>query len=50
MKPRQTVERENDKKTPHHGQEGKKGPRQWHKPVLEDVTGKVMAQPYIRFT
>ena len=27
---------------------GKK-PR-WKKPVLEDVSGKVMAQPYIRFT
>ncbi|MHC4479587.1 MAG: hypothetical protein ACYS8K_07185 [Planctomycetota bacterium] len=23
---------------------------QWKKPVLEDVSGKVMAQPYIRFT
>ena len=22
----------------------------WEKPVLEDVSGKVMAQPYIRFT
>lgn len=22
----------------------------WQKPVLEDVSGKVMAQPYIRFT
>ncbi len=24
--------------------------RKWQKPVLEDVSGKVMAQPYIRFT
>ncbi len=24
--------------------------KQWKKPVLEDVSGKVMAQPYIRFT
>ena len=24
--------------------------REWKKPVLEDVSGKVMAQPYIRFT
>ena len=23
---------------------------QWKKPKLEDVSGKVMAQPYIRFT
>lgn len=22
----------------------------WQRPVLEDVSGKVMAQPYIRFT
>lgn len=22
----------------------------WEKPTLEDVSGKVMAQPYIRFT
>ncbi len=22
----------------------------WEKPVLEDVSGKIMAQPYIRFT
>ncbi len=27
-----------------------KKPKQWKKPVLEDVSGKVMAQPYIRFT
>jgi hypothetical protein len=24
--------------------------RKWEKPSLEDVSGKVMAQPYIRFT
>ena len=24
--------------------------KKWHKPKLEDVSGKVMAQPYIRFT
>lgn len=23
---------------------------QWKKPVLEDVSGRIMAQPYIRFT
>lgn len=22
----------------------------WQKPTLEDVSGKIMAQPYIRFT
>ncbi len=29
---------------------GKKPSVQWEKPVLEDVSGRVMAQPYIRFT
>ncbi len=24
--------------------------KNWEKPMLEDVSGKVMAQPYIRFT
>ena len=24
--------------------------REWKRPTLEDVSGKVMAQPYIRFT
>ncbi len=24
--------------------------KNWKKPTLEDVSGKVMAQPYIRFT
>lgn len=24
--------------------------KNWEKPKLEDVSGKVMAQPYIRFT
>ena len=27
-----------------------KAKRSWKKPKLEDVSGKVMAQPYIRFT
>ncbi len=27
-----------------------KAKRKWDKPKLEDVSGKVMAQPYIRFT
>ena len=27
-----------------------KAKNKWQKPKLEDVSGKVMAQPYIRFT
>jgi len=27
-----------------------RGKKHWQKPKLEDVSGKVMAQPYIRFT
>ena len=30
--------------------ENGKAKKQWQKPKLEDVSGKVMAQPYIRFT
>ncbi len=29
---------------------GNNGKKQWKKPSLEDVSGRVMAQPYIRFT
>lgn len=28
----------------------KKKDKKWEKPKLEDVSGKIMAQPYIRFT
>lgn len=28
----------------------KKNEREWKKPTIEDVSGQVMAQPYIRFT
>lgn len=28
----------------------KKDVLKWEKPTLEDVSGRVMAQPYIRFT
>jgi hypothetical protein len=28
----------------------KNGIKEWKKPTLEDVSGRVMAQPYIRFT
>ena len=31
-------------------QKKSKDRKKWHKPMLEDVSGKVMAQPYIRFT
>ncbi|MEK6714513.1 MAG: hypothetical protein AABY43_00495 [Candidatus Omnitrophota bacterium] len=31
----------------HHPELSKK---KWQKPCLEDVSGKIMAQPYIRFT
>ncbi len=27
-----------------------KDKKQWKKPTLEDVSGRIMAQPYIRFT
>lgn len=27
-----------------------KNKKDWEKPTLEDVSGRVMAQPYIRFT
>ena len=30
--------------------EESKAKKKWQKPKLEDVSGKVMAQPYIRFT
>ncbi len=36
-----------DETSPERRQKPKK---EWQKPVLEDVSGKVMAQPYIRFT
>lgn len=32
------------------GTEKKAEKNNWKKPTLEDVSGKVMAQPYIRFT
>lgn len=28
----------------------RKKKEKWERPMLEDVSGKVMAQPYIRFT
>ena len=32
------------------GNQRKHGKEKWQKPTLEDVSGKIMAQPYIRFT
>jgi hypothetical protein len=29
---------------------GSSGKKEWKKPILEDVSERVMAQPYIRFT
>ena len=29
---------------------GNNGKKEWKKPTLEDVSKRVMAQPYIRFT
>lgn len=29
---------------------GLKDKKEWKKPTLEDVSGRIMAQPYIRFT
>lgn len=29
---------------------GRDGKREWTEPTFEDVSGRVMAQPYIRFT
>ncbi len=44
-----TTKSDNDKELSPSRQTGKK-PQQWKKPVLEDVSGRIMAQPYIRFT
>ena len=38
----------NVKSSPGTGKKTEK--KNWEKPMLEDVSGKVMAQPYIRFT
>ncbi len=44
------TETEASSKTSCCDQTDKKKSGQWEKPVLEDVSGKIMAQPYIRFT
>ena len=38
------------KKTGESGSRRAKGRKEWKKPEFEDVSLKVMAQPYIRFT
>ncbi len=42
--PRELLTRESAKKIANNGK------KQWKKPSLEDVSERVMAQPYIRFT
>ena len=46
---REKIELEADIK-PFPGTEENIERKKWEKPTLEDVSGKVMAQPYIRFT
>ena len=41
---------ESNKAVSRRGQTDKKKNGQWEKPVLKDVSGEIMAQPYIRFT
>jgi len=43
------VEVNSDRRVVEQAKEGKVK-KKWQKPKLEDVSGKVMAQPYIRFT
>lgn len=50
MDQKATKETESDKATSCCGQTDKKKKGQWEKPVLKDVSGEIMAQPYIRFT
>lgn len=48
------MEEKKDRKEVIAGDTGKKvksdSKKEWKKPTLEDVSGRVMAQPYIRFT
>ncbi len=48
------MEKKKEEKSGLRGEAGKKAKKdkekEWKKPVLEDVSGRVMAQPYIRFT
>ncbi len=44
--------KKNEKKVPacHAGKNVNNDKKEWKKPTLEDVSRRVMAQPYIRFT
>jgi hypothetical protein len=48
------MQRKNNQKKPSAFQTNKLSEKnkskEWQKPTLEDVSGRVMAQPYIRFT
>lgn len=39
-----------DVKVKHTEEKGKQNKKCWQKPTLNDVSKKIMAQPYIRFT
>jgi len=41
---------ENKLKEKQKRKEKEENPKKWQKPTLEDVSEKIMAQPYIRFT
>ena len=45
-----TTKTKSDNQASGHAEKATKKSGQWKKPVLEDVSEKVMAQPYIRFT
>ena len=50
MSKKPNTQTESKKETSCPDQTDKKKNGQWEKPVLEDVSKKIMAQPYIRFT
>ena len=45
-----SVTQDNDTTTDAKEQKEKSNGLKWEKPILDDVSGKIMAQPYIRFT
>ncbi len=50
MDEKMNKETESNKATSCCGGTDKEKNGQWEKPVLKDVSGEIMAQPYIRFT
>ncbi len=50
MDEKSNKETESNKTTSDSAQTNKKKKGQWEKPLLKDVSGEIMAQPYIRFT